>query len=311
MKMNRIQFQKGMSMNDLMKSYGTEEQCISALERMRWPNGYVCPKCSSALNVIVYHGTTRAYRCLGCKAETTLTANTVFHSTKLALTVWFQAIYFLTQTKNDVSALELKRLIGVCYRTAWRIKHKLMEVMYLREETTVLSGSIEMDDSYLGGEKNGGKRGRGSENKVSFIAAVQKNEEGHPIRAVFSPVKTFSSEEVRNFALAHIDPSATVVSDGLACFRAVGCHHEPVVVGKGKKSTKMECFNWINTILGNLKNSITGTLHGFKFAKYIGRYLGEYQYRFNRRFDLASMVPRLLYAAVNTGRHPEYVLRAE
>jgi hypothetical protein len=240
-----------------------------------------------------------------------LTGNTVFHSTKLALTVWFQAIYFLTQTKNDVSALELKRLIGVCYRTAWRIKHKLMEVMYLREQATVLSGDIEMDDSYLGGEANGGKRGRGSENKIPFIAAVQKNKEGHPLYAVFSPVKTFSSAEVESFARSHIDPGATVVTDGLACFRSLGCTHVPIIVGKGKKSTKMECFNWINTILGNLKTAITGTRHGFKFAKYIGRYLGEYQYRFNRRFDLASMIPRLLYVAVNTGRQSEVMLRAE
>ena len=308
---NKIQFQKGMSVNELMKSYGTEDQCVSALEGMRWPKGFVCPKCASKKYAIVYHGRARTYRCIPCKAETTLTGNTIFHSTKLALTVWFQAIYFLTQTKNDISALELKRLIGVGYCTAWRIKHKLMQVMYLREQATVLSGTIEMDDSYLGGEANGGKRGRGSENKAPFIAAVQKNKEGHPLYAVFSPVKTFSKEEVESFSLAHIDPSATVVSDGLACFKAVGCAHEPVIVGKGRKSTKMECFNWINTILGNLKTAITGTLHGFKFRKYIGRYLGEYQYRFNRRFDLASMVPRLLYAAINTGKHPEYVLKAE
>ena len=129
-------------------------------------------------------------------------------------------MYFLTQTKNNVSALELTRLLGVCYRTAWRTKHKLMQVMCEREQATILSGRVEVDDAYLGG-KHPGKPGRGSENKIPFVAAVETNDQGHPIRAVFSPVKAFSSEEIANWACTSLSASALVISDGFSCFRAV------------------------------------------------------------------------------------------
>ena len=169
-----------------------------------------------------------------------------------------------------------------------------------------------MDDAYLGGELPGGKPGRGSENKVPFIAAIQTSETHHPLLAVFSRVKTFSSAEVEAWARQHLAASATVVTDGLSCFEAVtqaGCRHEKEVVGKQRKSTDMSCFQWINTVLGNQKTAIAGTYHSFNFEKYGYRYLSEMQYRFNRRFDLASILPRLLRAAVSTGKRTEFWLR--
>jgi hypothetical protein len=220
-------------------------------------------------------------------------------------------MYFLTQNKNNVSMLELMRLLGVCYRSAWRIKHKLMQVMHEREQvSTRLSGHIQIDDSYLGGENPNGKTGRGSENKVPFIAAIQINDQGHPLYAIFSPVKTFSIEEVETWAKRFLVPSSTVVSDGLHCFKGVkaaGCSHQREIVGR--KGSSMECFKWVNTILGNLKNAVTGTYHAFDFEKYSHRYLSEYQYRFNRRFDLPSMFKKLLFAGVKTGKRPESYLR--
>ena len=110
------------------------------------------------------------------------------------------------------------------------------------------------------------KAGRGSENKVSFIAAVETNQAGHPVRAVFSRVKTFSLAEIESWARNHLAASATVVSDGLNCFPGVskaGCQHEPEVVGKTRKSTCMPCFKWVNTVLGNLKTATSGTYHAF------------------------------------------------
>jgi len=147
-------------------------------------------------------------------------------------------MFFLTQTKNNVAILELRRMIGVSYRAAWRIKHKLMQVMYEREQSTMLSERVEIDDSYLGGELPGGKVGRGSENKVPFIAAVQTNSQGHPRYAIFSTVKSFSKEEVEIWARRSLVPSSLVISDGLWCFQAVeavGCIHQREVVGKERK----------------------------------------------------------------------------
>jgi transposase-like protein len=311
MAQNRIQFQKSLNLSAFLSSYGTEDQCIRALEKMRWPQGFICPACGSPLYGIVWHKKVKTFQCKSCQKQTTLTGGTIFHSTKLPLTIWFQAIYFLTQTKNNVSALELTRLLGVCYRTAWRVKHKLMQVMCEREQATILSGLVEVDDAYLGG-KHPGKRGRGSKNKIPFVAAVETNDQGHPIRAVFSAVKAFSSAEIAKWACTSLSASAVVISDGLACFRAVvasGCSHLPEVVGKDQKSTDMGCFYWVNTVLSNVKTAIEGTYHSFDFSKYIKRYLAEVQYRFNRRFDLQSIFPRLLYAGVKTGKRTEAWLR--
>ena len=115
-------------------------------------------------------------------------------------------MYFLTQTKNNVSALELKRLIGVCYRPVWRLKHKLIQVMCEREESTVPGGRVEVDDTYLGGEHPGSKAGRGSENKVPFVAAVETNDRGHPLHAVFAPVESFSSPVITAWARCWLGP---------------------------------------------------------------------------------------------------------
>lgn len=101
-------------------------------------------------------------------------------------------------------------------------------------------------------------------------------------------------------------------SDSLPCFKSVttaGCIQQREVVDKNRKSTDMDWFTWVNTILGNLKTAIGGTYHAFDFEKYAYRYLGEYQYRFNRRFDLRSILPRLIFAAANTGSRPERRLR--
>lgn len=108
-------------------------------------------------------------------------------------------MYFLSQTKNNVPILELKRLIGITYPAAWRMKYKIMQIVFEREGTTKLSRRVELDDAYLGGENSGGKAGRGSENKVPFVAAVQTNEQSNPVYAVFSKVKTFSSEEIASW----------------------------------------------------------------------------------------------------------------
>lgn len=311
MAINRIQFQQGLSLNDFLHNYGTEEQCSVTLEKSRWPHGFKCPSCDNTSHCVVWHRLVKTFQCNRCHTQTTLTGGSIFHSTKLPLVQWFQAMYFLTQTKNNVSALELKRLIGVCYKTAWRVKHKLMQVMVEQEQNTVLFGRVEVDDSYLGGENPGGKAGRGSENKTPFIAAVETNEKGHPLRAVFTKVSAFSREEVSEWAKRSLSAYTTVVSDGLACFRAVteaGCVHNPTIVGKGRKSTDIACFNWVNTILGNLKTSISGTYHAFDFEKYGARYLAEVQYRFNQRTDLRGMLSRLITAAATTGKHPERFL---
>jgi hypothetical protein len=124
----------------------------------------------------------------------------VFHSTKLPLTVWFLAIYLISQAKTGLSALALKRYLGVSYPTAWMIHHKLMQAMVEREARYTLRGQVQIDDVYLGGERSGGKAGRGSENKVPFVAAVSLDQDGHPIYAKLTPVAGFTLTAIASWA---------------------------------------------------------------------------------------------------------------
>lgn len=311
MTMNRIQFQPGLSMPEFLQRYGTEAQCRAALQAARWPSGFVCPACGGAARTSFERGGLRYWQCGQCAYQCSLLSGTIFESSKLPLRLWFLALQLLTQAKNNVSALELMRQLGVSYRSAWLMKHKIMEAMRRREQRRELAGRIEMDDAYLGGERCGGKTGRGSENKVPIVAAVQTTAAGQPIVACLRQ-QPHTEEAVAIFAAQHIAVSATVVSDGLWCFRAttvVGATHQRFVTGGGKASVKLPQFRAVNTLLGNLKTAITGTYHAFAFAKYAHRYLAEFQYRFNRRFNLRTLLPRLLAALVAAPPSPEWWLR--
>jgi len=312
MPMNRVQFQPGLSMVEFFDRYGTQEKCEAGLARARWPQGFVCPQCSGSSRTSFRRQGRLYWQCRGCQHQCSLTSGTIFEGTKLPLTVWFLAMHLLTQAKNNVAALELMRHLGVCYRTAWLIKHKLLEVMRQREEHRQLTGRIEVDDAYLGGERSGGKAGRGSENKVPFVAAVQTTESGLPHLACFSQ-RSFSKESLREFMSTSIALPATVVSDGLNCFTVaveMGAAHDRTVTGGGRSSVEVEEHWAVNTILGNLKTAMAGTYHAVKFAKYAHRYLAEVQYRFNRRYKLRAILHRLVRAAVVTSAMNEAEIRA-
>jgi len=306
MAMNRIQFQAGLSMPEFLKDYGTEAQCELALEAVRWPEGFHCPRCDSTAHYVVRDGVRKVFQCNACRHQASLIAGTVFQATKLPLTIWFLAIYLISQAKTGLSALALKRQLGVSYPTAWLMHHKLMESMATREERYVLEGKVQIDDAYLGGERTGGKVGRGSENKVSFVAAVSLTEDDRPLRVRLTPVPGFTLTAISDWAKEHLAPSSAVFSDGLACFGAVtaaGCSHHPTVMA-GRKPKEVPEFRWINTVLGNLKTSLSGCYHAFDFQKYAARYLAAFSYRFNRRFDLRSLHKRLLIAAATTTPQP-------
>lgn len=176
MAINAVQFQKGLSMAEFMQHYGTEAQCYRALYWSRWPQGLCCPVCHERRRSRFGRGRQVYYPCCACRHQTTLLSGTLLESTKLPLRTWMLAIHLLTTTKTNLSALELMRHLGVNYKAAWRIKHKVMQAMATREESRQLKGFVQIDDAYLGGERNGGKPWRGSENKQPFLIAVQTDE---------------------------------------------------------------------------------------------------------------------------------------
>ena len=313
MAMNRIRFLYGMSLPEFLRGFGTEAACAQAVMAARWPNGFECPKCGEEAHCVISSVDFRPlFQCNECHRQTSVTAGTLSAGTKLPLTTWFLAIYLISQAKTGLSALALKRQLGVSYPTAWLIHHKLMQAMAHREERYVLCGRVQIDDAYLGGERSGGKVGRGSENKIPFVAAVSLNDDGHPLRIKLTPVAGFTLKAIEQWAHAHLAKATTVLSDGLACFGAVtaaGCTHQPTVVA-GRKPKELPEFKWINTMLGNLKTSLTGSYHSFAFGKYAARYLSAFSYRFNRRFDLSTLHERLLVAAVHCSPAARRLIRA-
>ena len=312
MPINKVQFQPGMSMSEFVERYGSEDQCARALEQIRWPAGYRCPKCGeSQCYRIAATKTHRALlQCTACRHQTSLTAGTVLDSSKLPLRTWFLAFYLVSQAKTGLSSLALMRHLGVSYRTAWLVQQKIRGVMTCADQAHRLEGDVQVDDAYLGGERPG-VVGRGSPNKVPFVAAVSLNADGHPLYVKMSPVSGFTQEAVKDWALASLEPGTNVLSDGLACFSAVvdaGCAHSYIVVGK-RKPREMPDFRWVNTVLGNLKTLIKGAHKSFKFGKYAPLYLGAFNYRFNRRFNLASLVTDVIADAVRFAPRPEHSIR--
>jgi hypothetical protein len=181
----------------------------------------------------------------------------------------------------------------VTQTTAWKIKHKLAQVMMERDASKRLGGRVELDDAYLGGERSGGKRGRGAPGKTPFVAAVETTPEGKPVRLKLRRVTSFCSRSLSTFAKRTLDPTSEIISDGLACFGTVtnaGCSHQIVKTGSGAAAPRTPTFRWVNTALGNIKAAIVGTYRAIH-EKHVP--VAEFEYRFNRRYDLAAMMPRL------------------
>ena len=306
---NKVQFQKGLSEPAFERLYGTEEQCRAAVVAARWPDGFMCPACGGREHSLI--ATRDLFQCTACRRQTSPIAGTIFAATKLPLRTWFRAMYHLTQTKQGLSSIELGRRLGVRQSTAWTIKHKLQQVMMERDATKRLNGRVELDDAYLGGEHSGGKRGRGAPGKTAFVAAVETTPEGKPVRLKLRRVTSFCGRAISGFAKSSLDPDCEVVSDGLACFGRVtdaGCTHQVITTGSGARAARTPAFKWVNTALGNIKAALTGTYRAIR-AKHVPRYLAEFEYRFNRRYDLAAMIPRLCWAAVHAPPMPYRLLK--
>jgi transposase-like protein len=306
---NKIQFQKGLSLQQFHQLYGAEEQCRAMLFKYRWPNRFTCPKCGHKHS---YKLTSRIlYQCCSCRFQSSLISGTVFDSSKLSLTTWFLAIYLITQSKDGISTLNLSRCLGISANASLRLKHKLQHVMKEADDAHPLHTMIQLDDAYWGGKKHDGVRGRGATGKTPFIAAVSTNLQGHPVYMRLSRLASFSSAEIKRWAAKHIHQHSLVLSDGLPGFKGVadaGIFHKPIVTGGGYESMKIPAFSWVNIMLGNVKRSLHGTYHAVS-SRHLPRYLAEFCYRFNRRFNMGQMITSLARTAINSKPIPQHQLK--
>jgi transposase-like protein len=307
---NKVQFQKGMSEAQFDDLYGTEPLCHAALVRWRWPKGFQCPDCECQGHCIVMRGTRTLYQCNSCRKQTSVKAGTIFACSKLPLRLWFKGMYLMTQSKKGISSIELGRRLGVTQTTAWTLKHKLAQVMIERNAAKRLEGEVQMDDAYIGGLHQG-TFGRGAAGKTPFVAAVALTGDGKPDQIILRRVAGFSKIAITKLAGAAFAPGVHVVSDALRCFPAVaaaGCTHTPIKTGSGVKAAKHPRFKWVNTVLGNIKSALVGTYRAVR-NKHVPRYLAEFEYRFNRRYRLETMIARLAYVSLRTPPMPYRLLK--
>jgi len=289
--------QKPMSLIEFQRKFATEKACQEHLFRLRWPDGYKCPRCDH--DQAYFHRTRHLYQCKACSYQASLTAGTIFHRTRTPLTKWFWMIFLMGRQKSGVSMLSLQRMLEIkTYKTVWVMGHKIRKAMRDRDAYYKLAGLIEMDDSYFGASKPG-KRGRGAAGKAKVVVAVQtlENKSGF---AKMQQVQNMSASQVHDIAQATLDENVVVRTDGWVAYRVLDndqSKHEPVVVGSGKNAVRL--LPWVHTLIANVKGNIRGVYHGVS-SKHLQSYLAEFCYRFNRRLWESQMFDRILAACVDT-----------
>lgn len=281
-----------ISLVEWQKRFGTEKACVKVLEKVRWRQGFQCPSCSSQQYSFI--ATRKLYQCSVCRHQVSVTADTLFHATKVPLVKWFWAIYLMASDKGGISALRLSKHIGVSWVSARSILKKIRTAMAHRDSIYRLENLIEFDDTYVGG-KRAGKRGRGAEGKRPVLVAVEARKKGAGFVAM-QAVDTVSETTVRPFLSFHLKPGQNVRTDALPALNVVAKEH----VHEKKVTPPEKASEWlplVHIMIGNMKKFLNGTFHGVS-SRYLQEYLDEFCYRFNRRFWEPELPLRLLNACL-------------
>ena len=273
-----------MTFAEFATRFATEEQCRDYLYQMRWPDGFVCPKCNEASKAWLIGDV--LYKCAKCRGRTSVIAGTIFQDTRMPLKTWFTAIWWITTQKNGASAMGLQRVLGLkSYTTAWTWLQKIRTAM-VNPNRTKLSGTVEVDECYIGGEEHDGKRGRGTENKSIVVVGVEllgdKNQMG---RARMKVVPDVSGDSlVKGFIEENVEPGSTVITDGWSGFSSVktsGYTH--VIPKKFEVADEKNLLPHVHMLVSLLKRWLLGTHQGAVQEMHLQAYLDEYVFRFNRR----------------------------
>jgi transposase-like protein len=268
------------SLIEFEEIFGTEEQCRNHLFHTEFPNGFICPKCGKK----EFWWTARnLMHCKTCHHQESLRTGTVFEGSKKPLRLWYRVLYFVAVNKNGISALAIKRLMGFgSYQTAWAWLHKIRRAM-IRQDREKLEGSVEVDETYLGGTKKG-KRGRGAEGKALVCIALEKKAgEKKPGRVRIEVIPDISGESILGFIQRNVIEGSTIRSDGLPSYRNIsenGYQHDRVIEEKEKPESMMPA---LHLVISLMKRWIIGTMQGRVSEKHLPQYLDEFVFRFNRR----------------------------
>jgi len=265
---------------ELEKWFSSEEACREYLEALRWPRGFVCPRCQARE---YWMGSRSRKICIGCGYQATVTAGTIFERTRMPLMLWFRAIWWVTSQKNGVSALGLQRVLGLgSYETAWTCLHKLRHAM-VRPGRDKLSGQVEVDETYLGGLEEG-VRGRKTEKKALIAVGAEENGKGIG-RIRICQIKDASSASLHPFIANNIKSGSMIHTDGWEGYSGLdkNDYSHKVTVLRGKKESASELLPRVHRVISLLKRWLMGTHQGAVSHAYLDYYLDEFTFRFNRR----------------------------
>lgn len=265
-------------MIDLMDMFPTEEACLEYLRVVRWPEGYRCLRCQSH----EFWKTARGlFHCCECNYEASVTAGTLFQDTRKPLRLWFQAIWYVVNQKHGVSALGLQKALGLgSYHTAWEWLHKLRRAM-VRSGRDRLSGLVEMNETFIGGERPG-KRGRGAEGKTLVLIAAEDVGKGIG-RIRLSTLPDATGEAIKQATLRMVKPGSTIRSDGWDSYNLLTKHgyiHRPMTHAQADSGDATPLTHRVASLL---KRWWLGTHQGAIQPEYLAYYLDEFTFRFNRR----------------------------
>jgi transposase-like protein len=267
----------------VVNRYGTDEQCREYLTQLRWPEGVTCPKCSS--DKISRIAKRRQYDCDSCRYQFSVMSGTMFHDTHLALTKWFFATYILCESRKGVSANQLKRMLRVSYETAWYLCHRIRAAMKAAQPAEKLDGTVEIDETYVGGKQKGWSRPGFGDCKKQVVVGIRQR--GGDLRF-------FHAEDAKSGTLARYirenvsDDVDVIVTDEYRPYRkAVGKARHETVNHSAKEYVRVGTDIHTNTVesaFSLLKRGIIGTWHRIS-AKHLQAYLDEMCFRFDNRMN--------------------------
>jgi len=283
------------TLTELERRFSTEEACREYLFQLRWAEGFRCPVCGHS-DAWKLKGD--MFKCTACTHKTSVIAGTLFEGTRKSLVLWFRAIWWITSQKNGASALGLQHILGLgSYKTAWLWLHKLRRAM-VRPGRDRISGTVQVDETYIGGEKTG-KRGRGAEGKTLVLIAAQ--EDGKITgRVRLKQIEDASAKSLELAIQEMVEPGTLVKTDGWKGYNgleSLGYKHRNV------RETATVGDNLLPLCHRNaslIKRWLNGTHQGAVSHEHLGYYLDEYTFRFNRRTSRyrGKLFYRLLQNAV-------------
>ena len=272
------------SLIEFQQRFPDEAACVEYLFKARWPDGFVCPGCGTG-RAWALQTKPWTWECTGCHRQTSVTAGTIMHHSKLPLTIWFWAAYLMATHSNGISALQLQHQLALgSYKTAWLLCAKLRASM-VAPERNPLDGLVEVDDTEIAcRSKNDpptGGRGRSHQGKILVVGAVEVHDGGAgPGRIRLQEVPDYSAASLHPFLATNLAPGATAKTDGWSGYPgAPGVHHDPHTVGKMAAHIVLP---WTHRVFSNLKTWALGVYHGLR-REHLQSYLDEFVFRFNRR----------------------------